>query len=85
MKAKKIEKKLGITRSTVANLNNLSMDRARGGATGACDSGEPVGCETESQCGPYVCPSYQPQSTCYPDCCSIDPTCIWPNKTDLFC
>lgn len=84
MKTKQFQKKLGLSKSTIANLDNLDMGRARGGATANCDSTEPVGCETESECGPYICPSAQPYSTCYPDCTSIDP-CVWPKPTDITC
>lgn len=86
MKTKKFQKKLSISRSTVADLNNLDMKKAKGGATNTCDcSEEPPICPTESECGPYICPSAQPYSTCYPTCSSIDPQCVWPVKTDLFC
>lgn len=76
MKVKKLQKKLSITRITVANLDDMDMTHALGGAGGGTIE-DPL-CPEETQNGPYYCPSVQPYSTCVPGCSSIHPECVWP-------
>lgn len=69
MKAKKLSKKLGLNKITVANMNNHEMNSARGGVyTG-------VTCMTIQDCtDPWWCVETN-DFTCNPDLCdSIPPT-----------
>lgn len=84
MKTKTFERKLRLSKSTIANLDETSMNMALGGATAACQTLNPDLCE-ETNNGPYYCPSVQPYSTCYPNCASVDPRCVWPKQTDITC
>lgn len=56
MKRKQITKKLTLSKNTVANLNNLEMNGALGGAT--ANTCHPEECRTLSDCvtGCYTCP-----------------------------
>lgn len=80
MKTKTFQKKLNLAKSTVADLNDNDMTRARAGA-----GTDPVseGPDCTDDCSGVRCPTVQPYSTCYPQCCSNDPGCEWPKSTDI--
>jgi hypothetical protein len=54
MKTKKIEKKLVLNKTTIANLNNQAMEMVRGGSIDDSDSGSIIGCSpvTTQSCEP---------------------------------
>jgi natural product precursor len=62
MKTKKLNKKLTLSKKTIAHLENSEMNAARGGET------EPVLCIfTKKECSEVPCPVTWPGHTCI-DC-----------------